>query len=208
MKDKLTFNLNKHMTEMLLSLARKKKDIVRILMNDIKIMLLDIEVNKEYIDGELTLYVRKMSRLFVCSKNKIISIHFPFSWRKENSRVIFYNNDIDEIDHSIISNIIGLIESNTFEGDCIYSFMENVEEIQRNGLFSWNFVRELFLFEPGYIRYDFDTEHENGKIHPLHHYDLFYSSKATFKIGLKKEVKTSSMINFLDVETDCNFLYS
>lgn len=30
------------------------------------------------------------------------------------------------------------------------------------------------LFEPGYLRYDHDKEHVNGKIHPEYHLDIFF----------------------------------
>ena len=45
-------------------------------------------------------------------------------------------------------------------------------------------IRELAIFEDGYIRFDDDPERENGRIHPRFHYDIFYTNLAAIKIGI------------------------
>ena len=62
------------------------------------------------------------------------------------------------------------------------------------------------LFEEGYIRYDHDEINENGLLHPLFHYDIFYSSNTTFKIGLKTSINCDHFIDLLQVESNCHFL--
>lgn len=186
---------------------REKRDIVFILMGSIKIMLMNQQIPSEQRVGYLTLFVNKMSRLFVAFDNKIFSIHFPFFVDEIDSTLKFYNHYIDDIDQRLTSDILGLIKSrNTFDGDCIYNFFESVDEIKHYGQSFWGFLRELFLFEPGYIRYDYDEERQNGRTHPLNHYDLFYSSNTTFKIGLNNRIEMSKMIELLDTETDCHYL--
>lgn len=61
-------------------------------------------------------------------------------------------------------------------------------------------------FEEGYIRYDYDEEHENGDLHPLNHLDIFYSSKPTFKIGLRDRYQKDYLVNLVNRETNCIYL--
>ena len=67
--------------------------------------------------------------------------------------------------------------------------------------------------EDWYIRYDYDEEnYKKAKrywkehTHPLNHYDLFYSSNATFKIGLLNEISSNDIIEFLDLKKECQYL--
>ena len=70
---------------------------------------------------------------------------------------------------------------------------------------SANFYKN-FSTDLGYIRYDYDEKHENEKIHSLHHLDINYSSKGTYKIGLKKALKDEDFIDMLDLRTECKYL--
>ena len=62
------------------------------------------------------------------------------------------------------------------------------------------------MYEDGYIRYDYDEKHENDDVHPLNHYDIFYSSFSTFKVGLRDRLRTEDMLDFLDSNTICHYL--
>ena len=64
--------------------------------------------------------------------------------------------------------------------------------------------------EDGYIRYDYDEDgYNNAKSigaedrHPLNHYDIFYSSQNTFKIGLNNKINEDSFIDFIDINKKC-----
>ena len=77
----------------------------------------------------------------------------------------------------------------------------------------WIFLREILLSEDGYIRYDYDEKgynlaREEGQEHrhPLHHYDIFYTNKATFKLGLHSSISESDFYHLLNVKTDCKHL--
>jgi hypothetical protein len=67
--------------------------------------------------------------------------------------------------------------------------------------------------EDGYIRYDmnevgYKEAKEKGfeHRHPLNHLDVFYTSKATFKLGLKKAIINDEFIDYLNIKTDCKYL--
>ena len=70
----------------------------------------------------------------------------------------------------------------------------------------WTLIKYLLLFEDGYIRYDFDKDRESGRTHPLFHYDIFYSNKSTFKVGLYSQKAIEDFQDFLNIRTDCHFI--
>ena len=93
-----------------------------------------------------------------------------------------------------------------FDSDCIFSFVDAIEEVESHIPFFWPFFRELMMFEEGYVRYDHDARNKNGLLHPLNHCDVFYSSNATFKIGLEKRISLEVFMDLLNLETNCQFL--
>ncbi len=60
--------------------------------------------------------------------------------------------------------------------------------------------------EDGYVRFDRDEDRVNGHYHPLDHLDVFYSNKATFKLGLRAHLDESQFLDILDIGTECHYL--
>lgn len=67
-------------------------------------------------------------------------------------------------------------------------------------------ILRLFTTELGYIRYDYDEIHQNGNLHPLNHLDINYSSKGSYKLGLKKRIEIEEFLDILDVQTECRYV--
>lgn len=67
-------------------------------------------------------------------------------------------------------------------------------------------LEEILRFEPSYIRYDNDPYNENGKLHPLHHLDINYSTYGTFKIGFNNSISSNYFENFQNTNTDCSYI--
>ena len=53
---------------------------------------------------------------------------------------------------------------------------------------------------------DYDPERENGRLHPLYHVDINYSTKGTYKLGMNKKMETAEFIDMLDTKTDCRYV--
>lgn len=51
----------------------------------------------------------------------------------------------------------------------------------------WLLISYLLKYDLGYIRYDIDQEHENGRMYPPNHLDICLDIAATYKIGLDKK---------------------
>jgi len=222
------FNIHKGLIEKFFPKKRikTKAQIIEVLMESIQLILQNNEVSEEKVAGKIVLIVDKMSRLFFISENKYYSISFPFFIEKvDNSFIIKLqkfdyldyiedeNDTFIEVDYQIISNILSFIKCDNFKNQCSLDFITPIDEYEQYEKKIWIFLRELLLMEDGYIRYDYDLEnYKKAKnegyphLHPLNHYDLFYSSNATFKIGLLNEINNEDFIDLLNINTDCKYL--
>lgn len=222
------FNIHKGLIEKFFPKKRikTKAQIIEVLMESIQLILQNHKVSKEKIAGKIILIVDKMSRLFFISTNKYYSISFPFFIEEiDNDFTIrlqkFYyldyiedeNDTFIKVDYQIISNILSFIKCDNFKNQCSLDFITPINEYEQYDKNFWIFLRELLLMEDGYIRYDYDLKNhkkakEKGRphLHPLYHFDLFYSSNATFKIGSYNEIDNEDFIDLLNINTDCKYL--
>lgn len=195
---------------------REKFDLIKLLVHTVKYILTepinpaDIPCNRE-----LILYVDRMSRVFFCIEEKIISFHFPF-YITESEETPGYLDimlapdiQIDSIYSSILLALFN--DEGIFSGDLDTVSFKIIEEVQENEWpvsedFLLYIVQFLMLFEPGYLRYDHDVEHSNGLFHPEHHIDLYYSSNNTFKLGLVDEIQPEWLIDMTNILTECSYI--
>jgi len=198
--------------------VKTKAHVIEILMEAARFILLqndpDFIVENDDAIGKMILYVDKMSRIFFFANKKYYSIVFPFHFLKEeNQYKLIFKSDI-EVTSQLISKVISIIHCDEFKEECGLNFITPIcdfdDECDEH---FWVFLRELLLMEDGYIRYDFDKKNYDDAVkkgeehkHPLNHYDVFYSSNATFKIGLSDEIANDTFINLLDTNSDCKYL--
>jgi len=187
---------------------RSKAEVIEVLMEAIRYMILNPNVEEENRVGKIILRIDKMKRLFFFADEKYFSIVFPFLATKEyDENYLFSFENKIEINSRLISQVISIIKCDEFKAHCSLDFVapicEYEDECDEN---FWIFLRELLLMEDGYIRYDYDEEHKNGDLHPLNHYDLFYSSSSTFKIGLNEVLSEDEFIDLLDIKSNCRYL--
>ncbi|WUR13366.1 hypothetical protein E7V67_027400 [[Empedobacter] haloabium] len=201
------FGLDKRQVDLLFSPLRTKVDVIRLLMNTIKIMLVGDKLPTERTAGMLTLRVSSMNRLIFSAVDKIFSISFPFTTLQQEDCLRFESDYCDDIDHRITSEILALVNSRHYtDFTDIFGFADAVIEAGEDHEDLWGLVRELMMFEDNYLRYDHDPIRADGKRHPLHHLDISYTSSGTFKLGLAGRVTPEVFVDILDVESDCHFL--
>lgn len=204
---KYSFSIGRWDVEEIFSPIRNKKQCIRLLMKTLKIMMANQEVRQEDSTAEIVIVISKMSRIFYISEDKYFSIAFPFFVTETSEGLKYSSRYVEDIDSKLTSDVLGILSSSDFfESNCIYTFSDSIMDIDNENSCFWCFLRELMLFEVGYIRYDFDQENEDGALHPLNHYDISYSSNSTFKIGLRKRMHQSDMIDFLNTLSNCHFL--
>lgn len=215
---KFHFKLNRVSRELFFPPVRLKTKLqfIEILMEATRYILAAPHSNQDPAEGEIILYVDKMSRLFFITDDKFYTIVFPFVVNIDDNAdsLSFSIMHSYEVDALTISKVITIIRSESFEGNCSIDFAESIydyDQIQEESL--WNLIRELMLLEIGYLRYDkdqsgFEKAREDGNEHkhPLHHIDLFYTNKATFKLGLERELRNEKFMDILNTLTSCSYL--
>lgn len=193
---------------------KTKVHIIEILMETTKYMLLNPEIKEENSFGKIVLIVDKMSRVFYFTKNKYYSISFPFFVEKLENEIKFGFKNIIEVESRLISQVLQIIKCDEFKEKCSLDFVAPICEFEENCDENfWSFLKDLLLMEDGYIRYDYDKdEYEKFKSkgeedkHPLNHYDIFYTSSNTFKIGLKDKLSEDQFIDLFDNQKKRNYI--
>lgn len=202
-----SFDIDQRQVSQLFSPIRDKRDVVRLLMKAIKIMLVDSPPKDSDVRGEVVLHVSKMSRIFFFSELRYFSICFPFSVSEGVGSLEFSSGGVVDVDSKVTSDVLAFIDSEeNFSVDCAYQFIEPVLDISLHEPNFWTLILKLLMLDDGYIRYDYDEKNENGLVHPRNHYDVFYSSNSTFKVGLKKKLEKKEMVDFVKLESDCHFI--
>lgn len=145
------------------------------------------------------------SRVFIYHGNhKYVSFYFPFNVDVKDSLRFYcrqYEIDFTRLHNmEVVLNALKDDEGKHKKGkyslpitlseisDTILNNQESDEIITPIDL---SIVSLLITVESGYIRYDYDPIHTNGKIHPLHHLDINYSLGATYKQGLYNKITKS-----------------
>ncbi|MFV0681216.1 hypothetical protein [Ottowia sp.] len=201
-----TFQIDAYQAQWMLSPIRSKNDIIYLLMQSIKIMLLP-NVTTLGAVGEMTLQVEKMNRLIFDFEKKIFSINFPFTAIEDNNALTFRSNHHPKIDSKVASEVLSVItKSEKFESKEVLHFADPISDYCQFDDDFWSLFRELLMFEDGYIRYDHDESRSNGHLHPLHHFDVFYSSGSTFKLGSANGVSREQFVDVLNLNTNCHFV--
>lgn len=184
---------------------RNKTDYARIIVLGARILLLNSEANGIEHFSHMKLFVDKMSRLFFYRENKYFSISFPFTVIIEDSEVVELTSYSGrKVDHKNISAVLSILDSHDFRlNPSLIDFYIEPNSIETSGI---SLLEEIFLFEPSYIRYDHDPEHENGVLHPLNHLDINYSQYSTFKLGLNSIITEPYFENLQNTNTDCSYI--
>lgn len=206
-------------TEMIMIMEnkiRKKKDIIRILLEAISLLTYGKRVDRTTKDY-LVLQFDKMKRLFIVQEHKITTFNFPFNIEEnplEDKLVVIDQLTEMELDGANLA-ILRSIFNELIDSDEYFSLKDldsDIEKIMDSFEIHtakdelWLIMKHLMEFEAGYLRRDYDSIRENGRIHPLNHLDINYSNGATYKIGLNSTKSVDELINILDSNTECSFI--
>lgn len=185
---------------------RDKVDYARLLTYSARNLLLDYVVGKSPVCGYMKLVIDKMSRLFFYDENHIFSVSFPFTVFIGKNKVIeIASYSGREIDLKSISDMISILENDKFKlNHSLLDYFIDSEDYLDHETFL--LLEEILQFEPTYIRYDNDPGKENGRLHPLHHLDINYSSYGTYKFGLGNAVVEGYLEDMLNIETECSYI--
>ncbi|MFZ6688481.1 hypothetical protein ACO0K0_12110 [Undibacterium sp. SXout11W] len=201
------FNIDKHQAEWIFAPIRTRKDAIVVLMKTLKILMLDNSLPDELVAGRIVLQVSKMSRIFFISDSKVFSLAFPFFVTETEDGLSFKSHGHSNVNHKVSSDILSLLEApDLFNSSSVYNFAEPVDDLCLMDGEIWSLFRELLMMEEGYIRYDHDPLHVKDHYHPLNHFDVFFSSNVTFKLGLHEKIEHKFMVDMLDSNTPCHYV--
>lgn len=208
MMKEYSFALDQHQIKRFFSPVRNKADIIKILMHSVKLMLINQPgARKTSENAEIILIVSKMSRVFYFCDQKYFSLSFPFTVHEINDSLEFtLNNELD-VDNKTTSEVLSIIhEKNSFLSNDAYDFIDPILDATKREPNFWSLMMKLLTLDDGYIRYEYDEERANGSIHPVNHYDIFYSSNTTFKLGLNNRINKEELIDLVKLESNCHYV--
>lgn len=219
---KIEFELSSTLYEQSLIPIRRKYDLLELLSHTIK-FLVSSPIPKtaperdEKNEKKLVLYIDKMSRLLFCAEDKIFTFNFPLQvdmpGDRAEGRLSLRYKDFLQIDSMASSLLLSIFsQREIFEGP-LESIGERIfQEIIDNEWEGMDYeglselIKHFIFFEPGYLRYDHDPKNANGKLHPEHHLDIFFSSSNTMKVGLQSKIDKDWMLDLLDINTNCRYI--
>jgi len=184
---------------------RNKIDYARLVVLAARQLLLNSSVEGAEITSRMKLIVDKMSRLFFYKDKKYFSISFPFTTQIDGDDIIEITSYSGKnLNNKSISAVIAILDNEQFKlNPSLIDHYIEPNGIESSGLF---LLEEIFQSEPSYIRYDIDSKNENGILHPLHHFDVNYSSYGTYKLGLNKNIPEDYFESTLNILTECVFV--
>ncbi|WP_151899100.1 hypothetical protein [Campylobacter sputorum] len=149
---------------------------------------------------------KKRIYFFKNDNSKYYSICFPFSiYEEENSNYKIKFKEFD-IDTEITSYILRILKSKEIINYKTFGEIETSDEFMDIDSDIWYILKELIILEDGYIRYDYDLKNADGNIHPINHYDIFYTNINQIKIGLSNNIDKNYFLDTLDISKACKFL--
>ncbi len=195
--------------------VHKQEDCVLLILEMLNILLAGEVISKKR--GVIMIIVDKMSRLFCFSDDKYFSMVFPFDIEITEGKDTTYKIYDSILGIEIDSRLTALMKRMLGQIDFLHN---TIDEIIEKAYFDvsgeeytedevekcFNLILRLLSMEAGYIRYDYDLEHEKGKLHPLYHFDVNYSSKGVYKLGISKKMKEEDFIDLLDTKTECRYI--
>ncbi|WP_336514915.1 hypothetical protein [Pollutibacter soli] len=159
----------------------------------------------ESTESSMKLVVGKMSRIFIFKQSKFLSFAFPLFVDIEKEEVLAIRSRWGvNIDSEIISKCFEILNDENFLHNPSLTGFYFRQQSPNDAVF--NLLEEIIMFEPCYIRYDFDKERANGRRHPLYHLDVNYSDYGNFKMGLDEALLNDNFEDILNIETDCAYL--
>lgn len=144
------------------------------------------------------------NRAFIVSNNKMISFGIGFTIQTFDNHIEAFLLKKTKITSKHIAEtqaILKLCDDKTLYKDIDDDDLEQPPSQEAKILFE-----HLLFEEPAYIRYDYDKQTKSEIMHPKHHFDVNFSPKFSYKIGLPREIDESEFIRVLDKKEYCRKL--
>lgn len=147
-------------------------------------------------------------RIYLVDRDKIVSFFFVLNVKLDGNDLYDTNNYVNGIflnRHKISAREISeakQILTDCADSDSLYCFNANDEDSVYSIETLYLFEHLLFL-EWGYLRYDHDPSHAIVDIHPADHFDVNFTKRGSYKLGLNKPVDVNDIISIIAKGTKC-----
>lgn len=156
----------------------------------------------------IKLVIDKQSRVFVyVSAEKFYSLNFPFQVEvehKTNKVLSIYTKEGILCDNVSISIALSLLED--IKANSLIDVYESIESEDKIKIEAYKILEYFWQIEPAYLRFDHDSKHVKGLLHPLNHLDINLTSNGEYKLGLAEKILPSTFEDIIDAKSDCYFL--
>lgn len=212
MSKELSYNMSKTILEMAQKPLRSREEAVLLLLYTVRMFDAEEFLHRQGKE-KVVVYVDKMNRIFYILENKIFSMQFPFCIELNNGKLnkIYGLKSGLDIDSILVSILIRIFEKLNADSCSLENFFdellgenEMLKNIDTEQL--WIILKFILTYDLGYLRYDYDEKHCNGKMHPLNHLDICLDDCSAYKIGLEKAIDYAMLKDILDTTTSCSFL--
>ncbi len=170
--------------------------------------LIDTWGSSESIDGVsfpyLCIDTSRLKRAFIVKNNQIVSFAFPFAIHSEQGSLrVCINYRDKQLDSSIISKAMSLANSLDLERSTYASLAQGINLSDPAQLSAVQIFEVALSLEPSYLRYDYDSNSDNGVKHPLFHFDVNYNKQCSYKLGLYGVLNERELMNIMSNDTSC-----
>ncbi|MEC0343718.1 hypothetical protein [Peribacillus frigoritolerans] len=218
------FNLNKRVYNLICRRIKSKSHLIELLVEISSLIISNVQLGTdEY--GKCLLRTDNKRRIYFSIQDskeevyKYFSFNFPFNIIYEYGVFMLetVNGNVSIQSHHL-AVIRALCSNEGFdEKHCRYGFLLDFAQLVEKTFSDLGLrfdaheteinqiLMEFILFEPGYIRFDYDKKNEDGRIHPLNHLDIFYSQSTTFKLGCSL-MDLNKFIDILEPATECEYI--
>ena len=141
---------------------------------------------------------------------KYVSVYFPFGYSIARNDFHYSAEAIDAMRVSHLRTILAKVK----EKGSLIEGLDNCNngipptEVEYVTDSDKELYTQLCTIEPGYLRFDYDEKNKNGRLHPLNHLDLNYSSDSTYKIGIYEHLSREGFLRFLNNDEERFYLES
>ncbi len=149
----------------------------------------------------------KLKRAFIVKSNQIVSFAFPFALYTKTDASgkdkVYINYRDNQLDDVIISHAMSIAQTLDLKKSTYAAQAKSLDFSDPTKVIAARVFEVALALEPSYLRYDYDARACNGTIHPLHHFDINYTSDYTYKIGLYGELQHDSLTTIMSDGGSC-----
>lgn len=207
----LYLNLYKSQRDVLMEEVEGVKSFYYLKLKAIEFLMTFWSGNQPPVRPYLYVDYEKLHRMYIVNDDgcKIVSFGFEFLI-KTYSKVVTdsgnsilalnYKGERGEISLQNVSEALSVLSELEFKENSYYWGVDSGMSVSDESI---RFFEKIVFSEPGYIRYDNSMVGYKPLIHPRYHFDICFTPKISYKLGLPQHIERNEIERILDKATFC-----